>query len=276
MVKICVKEGQFVQAGQTLLELDDAEYAQDVAVAVADLHLAEAQLERLVHGAHGKQRAEAEALYRAKQAELERAQLTWQRIESLRGTQAVTDQENDNSRTLVAGLRAEVEAAKAHLEWLNCPARPDDVQIEKSRVEGARARCELAKVQLERTHLRSPLTGQVLKSNFEAGELAGPASPEPAFVVADTSRCRVRAFVEEMDARDVRIGMAAKITAEGLTGQELHGHLVRISPRMEDKNLWTDHPAERLDTKTREVWIDLDDPMSVVGLRVDVVIVPSL
>jgi multidrug resistance efflux pump len=275
VVKICVKEGQFVQAGEPLLELDDAQYALEVAVAEAELHLAEAQLQRLVHGAHGKQRAEAAALYRAKQAELERARLTWQRIEGLRSTQAVTGQEADNSRTLVAGLRAEVEAAEAHLQWLDCPARPDEVQIETARVEEARARWKLAKVQLERTRVRSPLKGQVLKTNIEAGELAGPDSPEPAIIVADTTHCRVRAFVEEMDARDVRVGMAARITAEGPRGQELRGHIVRLSPRMENKNLWNDHPAERLDTKTREIWIDLDDSPSVVGLRVDVEIDPS-
>ncbi len=94
-------------------------------------------------------------------------------------------------------------------------------------------------------------------------------------ILADTSRYRVRAFVEEMDAGDVRIGMAAKIRADGPAARECHGRIARLSPRMEDKSLWNDRPAERLDTKTREIWIDLDDPPSVIGLRVDVVIDPS-
>jgi multidrug resistance efflux pump len=187
----------------------------------------------------------------------------------------VTEQEADNQRTLVAGLSAAAEAAEAHFQWLNSPARADEVQIETARVEEARAHWNLAKVQLERTRLRSPLKGQVLKTHVEVGELAGPASPEPAIIVADTTRCHVRAFVEEMDAREVRVGMAAKITADGLPGPEILGHIIRLSPRMDDKSLWNDHPSERLDTKTREVWIELDNPPSVVGLRVDVVIDPS-
>ena len=80
VARLLVKEGQIVQAGETLLELDDAEYVQDVALAEAELHLAKAQLQRLVHGAHGTQRAEAAAIYRAKLAELERAQLTRRRV----------------------------------------------------------------------------------------------------------------------------------------------------------------------------------------------------
>ena len=130
-------------------------------------------------------------------------------------------------------------------------------------------------MQLQRTPLRSPLKGQILKTNAEPGEIAGPASPEPAVILADTSRYRVRAFVEEMDAGDVRIGMAAKIRADGPGARECHGRIARLSPRMEDKSLWNDRPAERLDTKTREIWIDLDDPPSVIGLRVNVVIDPS-
>jgi len=42
---------------------------------------------------------------------------------------------------------------------------------------------------------------------------------------------------------------------------------------MSRKELWSDHPAERFDTKTREIWVELDrsDDL-IVGLRVDVAI----
>ena len=42
---------------------------------------------------------------------------------------------------------------------------------------------------------------------------------------------------------------------------------------MSRKELWNDRPAERYDTKSREVWIDLDNSNRlVVGLRVDALI----
>jgi multidrug resistance efflux pump len=206
---------------------------------------------------------------------LERAKLTWDRVKELQKTQSVTEQEADNQRTLVAGLTAEAEATRSRVQLLDSPARNDEVQIESARVQQAKAQWKLAQVHLDRMCLRSPISGQVLKVSAEVGELAGPTSLEPTIIVADTSRGFVRTFVEELDAREVRVGMKATVTADGQQGHELHGQIVRLSPRMEDKSFRTDRPAEKLDAKTREVWIELDERPSVIGLRVDVVIDPG-
>jgi ABC exporter DevB family membrane fusion protein len=276
IVELLVQEGQFVEKGAVLLRLDDQQYRHEVALAAAELDLAEARLERLLNGARAQQRTEAAALCRAKQADLERAELSWNRVNQLRRARAISQQEADNQRTLVAALTGEVEAARARLELLEAPARPDEVQMEKARVQVAKARLELAKVQLERTKLRAPSRGQVLKTHVETGELTGPTSTEPALVLADTSRFHVRAFVEEMDAPRVQLGMATKIVADGLPDQQFQGRVSRLSPRMDRKELWSDQPAERYDTKTREVWIELDQGEAlVVGLRVDVMIDPE-
>jgi hypothetical protein len=185
----------------------------------------------------------------------------------------VSQQEADDQRTLVASLKAAAAAAKARLELLEAPARPDEVRMDQARIEAAKAQRDLANVQLERTKLCSPGMGQILKINAEAGELTGPTSPEPAVVMADTSRFHVRAFVEELDAPRVRVGMTARIVADGLPGRELKGRVIRLSPRMSRKELRSDDPHERQDVKTRDVWLDLEGGEGlVVGLPVDVII----
>jgi multidrug resistance efflux pump len=130
---------------------------------------------------------------------------------------------------------------------------------------------DLARVELDRTTLRATGPAQVLKINVEQGELSGPDAAEPAIVLADTRRYRVRAFVEELDAPRVALGMKAVVVADGLPDQQLVGRVSKLSPRMTAKQIWSDDPAERYDTKAREVWLDLDtsSPL-VVGLRVDV------
>jgi len=276
VVEVAVCEGQLVEAGQLLLRLDDQHLRHEVALAAAQLELAQAKLQRLLNGAHRHQRTEAAALCRAKMVQYERAELAWDRAAELHKYKAIPDKEADNRKSELEAATAELEAAKARLERIGAAARPDEVRIENSQIQAARARLELARVQLEWTKLRAGCRGQVLKIDAQLGELAGPDSAEPAVVMADTSRFCVRAYIEEMDAPRVKIGMTAKIVADGLPGRQFTGRVIRLSPRMGRKKLWSDHPAERSDTKTREVWIELDKGEAlVVGLPVDVMIDPQ-
>ena len=196
IVRLPVEEGQFVEEGETLLQLDDQQYRHEVALAAAKLALAEAELERLVNGAHNQERIEAAALCRAKLAELERAELAWKRIYELHQSRAISEQEADNQRTQVAALMAEFEAARARQQLLEAPARDDEIQMANARIHAAKAQLELAKIQLERTKLRAPSRGRILKINVEMGELTGPDSPQPAVILVDTTTFHVRAFVE--------------------------------------------------------------------------------
>lgn len=272
---VLVQEGQQVRRGEVLVELDDQEYAHEEALAEADLSLAKAKLERLENGARAEERAEAAALYRAKVAELEQARKLCARLEKLVASRATSEQEADEQRSLVKSLSAETEAAKARQELLDAPARPDEIRIHKAGVEAAQARLELARVQRERCRLRAPIDGQVLEIDVEPGELTGPTATQPAVILTDSSRYRVRAFVEELEAPRVRTGMRVTAVADGLAGQNFYGRVSQLSPRMSRKSMWTDDPGERYDTKTREIWIDLEPAGDlVVGLRVDVMIDP--
>ncbi len=270
-------ESSQVKAGDVLLKLDDRQYQHEVALAQAQLQLAQAKLERLINGARSEERREAESLRQAKQAELQRAQLNWNRINELRIQNAVTQQEADDQRMEVDVLQAAVEAAKARSELLSAAARPDEVRMAQATVAAAQARLETAQLQLDRTQLIAPSDGLVLQVNVEVGELAGPDSTAPTVVMADARRFRVRAFVEEYDAPRVRVGMLARVTADGVPGQTFAGTVARLSPRMDRKQHYSDAPDEQYDTKTREVWIDLQPDATaelVIGLRVDVVIEP--
>ncbi len=274
--EVLVEEGQFVTRGQPLLRLDAQEYTHEVALAEAQLALAQAQLERLVNGARPQEISEAEALHRAKAAELDLAHRALERTSKLHATQSTTQQRLDEDRIRVETLSSELAAARARVDLLKAGARQDEVRIEQARVRSARARLDLARLQNDRAELRAPCDGQILEVDAAIGELTGPDAQQPVVVLADTSSTHVRAFVEELDAPRVEVGMSASVVTDGMPGCEFRGRVYRVSPRMQRKELWSDRPSERFDTKTREVWIALEEEEEplVVGLRVDVLIDP--
>jgi multidrug resistance efflux pump len=155
VIEVAAAEGQWVEAGAVLYRLNDEEPLQLVRLGQAELALAEAELTRLSNGARDFERAEAAALHQAKLAELEQAQLSLRRIQSL-NPGALASQELDDQRTRVAAVTAEVAAARARSELLNAPPRDDELEIARSRVSAAQARLAAAQVQLGRARVCAP------------------------------------------------------------------------------------------------------------------------
>ncbi len=271
VTEVHVSAGDWVEVGAILFRLDDRQQRQQVAVSQAKRDLAEGQLRRLINGARSEERREARALYQAKRAQLEQALRTWHRVDELRKQSAVSQQEADNQQGVVATLTAEVEAAKARGELLEAPARPDELQMAQARVAAAQAELELAHIVLGKTSIGAPRSGLVLDVDVEPGELTGPNAFSPVIVLSDTSRLRVRAYVEEIDAPRIQIGMSAEIAADGLPDHTFHGKVSFQSPRMARKTVHSDRPEELYDTKVREVVVNIENATKLlVGLRVDV------
>ncbi len=273
IVALPVREGDLVQPGDVLVQLDGQQFEHEIALARAELALEMAQRERLKNGAQSFERDEAIALYNSKVAEYDLATLAYNRLQRLRTESAVSQQELDDQRSKMKSMEAQVQAAKSRAELLAAPAREDELLISASKIAAAQSRLELAQVMLDRSTLRAVVPCQILKINVELGELTGPDAAEPTFVLADTRRYRVRAFVEELDAPRVQVGQPVTVVADGLRDAKFTGKVTHLSPRMSAKQIWSDSPAERYDTKAREIWVDLDSGENlVVGLRVDVLI----
>ncbi len=275
---VLVSEGGQVAAGQLLVQVEDTQYLREVERVRAELELAEAELEKLSQGPTDQQLLEVRSLYQARLASREREQTTWQRMEELLRLDTITPQEADDQRARLDAAVAEATAAEARLADLESRPRPEDLKIANAQVAAARAALRLATANQERTQVRAPMAGRVLEINARPGEIAGPDSPAPMVIMADTSSYRVRAFVDEIDATKLKVGMPAVIRVDGLEGTELAGTVSQLSHRMQRKQLYRDRPTERLDTKTRTVWIDVascNASQLIVGLRVDVYIHPQ-
>jgi multidrug resistance efflux pump len=274
VTEVCVHEGDWVEAGDVLVRLDDRRERQQVAASLANQRLAEANLERLINGARESERQEARNLLTARQARRDQARLALQRIRMLRAQDAVTQQEADDKTSEVDALTAETAAAQARLEQLEAPAREDEVRAAQARVASAQAEHELANIVLGKTELRAPSRSQVLDVHVEPGELVAAGVGEPVIVLADTSLLRVRAFVEEIDAPRITLGAQATIKADGLPGREFSATVSSLSPQMRPKSMTSGNPDELYDTKVREVLLDVAPVDGVTeliaGLRVDV------
>jgi multidrug resistance efflux pump len=272
LAAIHVKEGQEVQRGTLLAELDNDTQKHHVALARAELAAARADLERLENGEREEKRKAAAAVEAAKRAVLKQAENDYRRSQTLLRTNSGSLEQVENDHFKMLRAKADLAEASAERELADAPARKEDIAAAKGRVAAAKAKLHLAQTDLAKTRLLARTSGRILRVDAELGELASPNSAKPLLTMADLSHLRVRAFIEELDAGRVRAGQRAIVTADGYPGQEFPGVVALVIPRMGKRAPQTDEAREYKDMYFREALIDLDSTTAdlPVNLRVQV------
>lgn len=196
IVRLWVKEGERVKAGQPLLELWNRDLAAQRELATRQLTTSEERRrEACIMAANARRDAE--------------------RTAQLAAQGFVSPQNTEDAR------------ANARARQANCDALAADVKR-------AQAQIRLALAGLERTTLTAPFAGIVAKITGEIGEFTTPSPPgiptPPAVDLIDDSCLYVSAPMDEVDAPKLKPGQPARITLDALPGKVFNGHVRRIAP----------------------------------------------
>ncbi len=133
----------------------------------------------------------------------------------------------------------------------------------------ARAKLDEARAMLEKTIVRSPIDGIVLRRHARAGESVSTQFDSPIVTLADRSSVRVRMDVDETDVARIRVGQPAYVTADAFGTRRFPGKVLRVGQLLGKKNVRTDEPTERVDQKVLETLVELEDGRDLpIGLRV--------
>ena len=251
-----------------LVQLEDGPEQAALLAAEADLATAQADYEKATHG---QRREDVAASLNDTEAARARAELS---IESFHRTEqaakggAATGDELDKAKHQAESDRHTFKASEARRRAIVAGSRYEDIAAARARAQAARARRDQTKVYLERLAVRAPIDGEILQLKYRVGEYVSPGG-DPLVVMGDTSALRVRTDVDERDIGRIALGDTAFAVADAYPTKNFPGKVVEIGRRMGRKNIRTDDPTERIDTKILETVIELDDPKGLVsGLRV--------
>jgi HlyD family secretion protein len=269
VVTILVKEGDHVEKGAPLVTMENFVETAALAAAEADLATAKATFERVSHGQRAEDVIAANADAEAAKAKATSSAEILARIEKLAAAGAATPDELDRAKNTAAADAANAKAIAARAKATTLGSRYEDVAEAKARVVAAQARRDQAQAMLDRLTIRAPITGEVLRVKYRDGEYYNPNGTEPLLILGDTTKLRVRMDVDERDVGRLKTAAGGLAMADAFPGRKFPGKVVEISRRMGRKNIRTDDPVERIDTKILEVVIELDDNQSLVpGQRV--------
>jgi HlyD family secretion protein len=265
-----VEEGDRVKRGQILAELENADYRARVASAEAELAQREAELRRTVNGSRAEERREADAAKQAGKAVLENARSEAERRRGLAVRGVISRDEADRYERAYRVAQAEFEEASQHFALVDAQAREEDRSKAEANVSEAQAKLSEARAIFEKSFIRAPMDGVILRKLRHTGESVSTQFDSPVITMADDSVLRVRLDVDETDVAKLQVGQKAYVTAEAYGDRKFEGRIIRVGRILGKKNVRTDEPTEHVDTKILETLVELNAGEKLpLGLRVE-------
>ncbi len=304
-----IKEGDWVEAGQVLCELDAAQRLKAEVKAVEQtVSVAQAKLARIRAGAKigeiDAQKAAAEnykfelknkliaqeALIRKQQAESQFNENEARRYLSLAHAGAISTSQAESKSTAAAAsiallsearsekerlqstLSAKIDEANALLEKI-AEVRTVDVNVAQAEVDEARALLARKALDLRLATIRAAKSGRVLKVNVRAGEsISDKGIAQIAFT---DSMCAI-AEIHQSDIGKIVKGQRATIIGDAFEGI-LHGTVKRIGWQVLKQRVYAQEPNASSDNRVVEVKIEIDQAgikqvQNLTNLQVEIAI----
>jgi HlyD family secretion protein len=177
---------------------------------------------------------------------------------------------NDQSAPAASADRRKAEDAAAESKLKASADTPLPTRLE-GELNVAQAEWRVAQAAFEKTQIRAPADGVVLRVDAKKGELGVPSLQPALVIIGDVSVLRVRAEVNEQDLGRIRGGQSVLVRAAAFRGREFDGKVSSVARIVAPSRINSGDPRKFNDIDVLEVLVDLPDPGPlVVGEQVDV------
>lgn len=195
-----------VKPGDVLAKLDRRTFAAKVAEAEANLLAAQAAL------------ANQKAAKIKANAVLVNAERTIERQRSLAEKRFASEQALDNAIRDRDVANAEIEVVKSLIETA------------EAQIVQRKAALDSARVDLERSEIKSPISGTVISRSVDPGQTVASSfqAPELFKIAQDLSRIRIEAQVNEADVGSISEGNPVTFTVDAYPDREFDGRVTQI------------------------------------------------
>jgi HlyD family secretion protein len=226
IIEILVHEGDALQAGQAILQLDNRRVSAQRDEALAAREQAAARLAELKRGPRSERIDEVRARLRGADSELIRAQKEYERVSTLIEKKLSAADALDSVRAQRDRARAERDAVGAELEALLAGNTLEELHQAEASLQQADARLRVLDITLERLTVTAPRAGLLDTLLYKSGERPAAGATVAVMLAGETPYARI--YVPEPVRVFVSQGTRAEVSIDGME-KMFDGHVRMIS-----------------------------------------------
>ena len=209
-----------VKKGQVIAQIDPDSIALRVNQAMADLEAARATVLT--------QRANVAAL----QAEVSRAKVSLADASRELERNRTLAEKNFISTAVLDKSQATFDAAQEQVKIAQAQLRVAETQVHnvEALVKQREAQLAQARVDLNRTSIRAPVDGIVVKKSVEPGQTVAASlqAPELFVIAQDLREMQVETSIDEAEVGRIRVGQNATFTVDSFPGRTFRGKVTQV------------------------------------------------
>jgi multidrug efflux pump subunit AcrA (membrane-fusion protein) len=226
LVKILVKVGQSVKAGQALAEVDPSGLDLNLQSAQANLQSQKVRLQNLQAKPKGLDLAAAEANLGSSRNALDAAQQSYDNTKSLSDQGLASRNSLTDADRALQNAKAAYTSAQLNYENVKAQNADADITAQQASVVSAQSALQTAQLVYDSITIRSPIAGEVAEINVNVGDLISPSTA--LMTVIDPDPMWLQAQVNENDVVQLKIGQRATIVPSGYPDLSLRGTVIAL------------------------------------------------
>lgn len=222
LVKVMVKEGDFVKQGQILAKIDDELLQIKLQAEQAALETQKAALETALNAQTTAQNSVVTA-----RTMLSKSQKDLERFENLQKENATTEMSVQNAKLGVT-------QAENGLNQAEMGVKQAVMGVEQARFGIKQAETQIASTQkmIEQTQLKAPISGVITAKMFDMGSMVGPGAS--LGMVTDVSTLKLTVMIPESDILKFRDGQKVRIKTDIYSDRSFDGTVSLISVKSDN------------------------------------------
>ncbi len=249
-------EGQWVEKGEVIARLDDADLKHQVDLARANLAAAQARLKELLAGSRVQEIRQAGAALKQAEAEMQNKERDLNRVLPLYEDGIASKKTRDDVATAYKIAQEAYQKAGENYALLKEGPRKEDIEAARAQAASAGAGLKLAETNLSYAAVYAPIPGVVLSKAAEPGEVLSPG--RPVLTLGDIDHVWLRAYIDEKDLGKVKWGQEALVTTDSYPGKVYKGKISFISSQAEFTPKTVQTEKERV-TLVYRIKVDMDN-----------------